>query len=206
MLYPLLKGIILGLSIAAPVGPIGILCIRRTLTLGRLHGFLSGLGAATADACYGFMAGFGLTLVTSFLLDQRMLLQGAGGLFLLYLGVQTYRANPARDPAKASSKTLFKSYASTLMLTITNPMTILSFVGVFAGLGIGHEQGNWLSATSLVAGVFIGSALWWLMLCLAVGLLRERLHTEAFRWINRISGSIVIIFGILALLGIMKGD
>jgi len=127
-------------------------------------------------------------------------------LFLLYLGVQTYRANPASDPAKASSETLIKSYVSTLMLTITNPMTILSFIGVFAGLGIGHEQGNWFSAASLVAGVFLGSALWWLVLCVAVGWLRERLHTGAFTWINRISGSIVIIFGLLALLGMMRGD
>jgi len=92
------------------------------------------------------------------------------------------------------------------MLTITNPMTILSFIGVFAGLGIGHEQGNWFSAASLVAGVFLGSALWWLVLCVAVGWLRERLHTGAFTWINRISGSIVIIFGLLALLGMMRGD
>lgn len=118
MFITLLKGILLGFSIAAPVGPIGILCIRRTITLGRLHGFLSGLGAATADAFYGFIAGFGLTLITSFLLDQKVLLQAVGGLFLCYLGVQTFRSKPAAEAAqtgKASGNSLFKSYASTLL-------------------------------------------------------------------------------------------
>ncbi|MBD0382508.1 LysE family translocator [Paenibacillus sedimenti] len=206
MLIPLLKGILLGFSIAAPVGPIGILCIRRTVTLGRLHGFLSGLGAASADAFYGFIAGFGLTLITNFLLDQRTLLQAVGGLFLLYLGIQTYRSDPAKDPAKAKGETLFRSYASTFMLTITNPLTIMSFLGAFAGLGLGGSQAGIPSAAALVAGVFIGSALWWLALSLIVGILRERLNVGALKWVNRVSGAIVTIFGVIALLGLLQND
>lgn len=206
MLIPLLKGILLGLSIAAPVGPIGILCIRRTITLGRLHGFLSGLGAASADAFYGFIAGFGLTLITSFLLDQKVLLQAVGGLFLCYLGVRTFRSKPATDAAKASGNTLFRSYASTLMLTITNPMTIMSFLGAFAGLGMGDSQTGIASAVALVIGVFVGSALWWLALSTVIGLLRDRIHVTAFRWINRISGVILIVFGLVAIIGLLLGE
>ncbi|MFD0694516.1 LysE family translocator [Paenibacillus sp. GCM10027628] len=205
MWMPIWKGILLGFSIAAPVGPIGVLCIRRTIAHGRLHGFLSGLGAASADAFYGFIAGFGLTLITNFLLGQKALLQTVGGLFLLYLGIQTYRSNPATGPAKAQGETLFRSYASTLMLTITNPMTIMSFLGAFAGLGIGSTQTGILSATALVAGVFVGSALWWLVLSLIVGMFRERLHISAFKWINRLSGVIVSIFGVISLIDVLKG-
>ncbi|NOU73178.1 LysE family translocator [Paenibacillus sp. LMG 31458] len=206
MLIPLLKGILLGLSIAAPVGPIGILCIRRTITLGRLHGFLSGLGAASADAFYGFIAGFGLTLITSFLLDQKVLLQAVGGLFLCYLGVRTFRSKPAADAAKASGNTLFRSYVSTLMLTITNPMTIMSFLGSFAGLGMGGSQTGIASAVALVIGVFVGSALWWLALSTVIGMLRDRIHVTAFRWINRISGVILTVFGLVAIIGLLLGE
>jgi threonine/homoserine/homoserine lactone efflux protein len=206
MLIPLLKGILLGLSIAAPVGPIGILCIRRTITLGRLHGFLSGLGAASADAFYGFIAGFGLTLITSFLLDQKVLLQAVGGLFLCYLGVRTFRSKPAAEAAKASGNTLFRSYASTLMLTITNPMTIMSFLGAFAGLGIGGSQTGIASAVALVIGVFVGSALWWLALSLVIGMFRDRIHVSALGWINRISGVILSVFGLIAIIGLLLGE
>lgn len=204
MLIPLLKGLLLGFSIAAPVGPIGVLCMRRTLTLGCLHGFLSGLGAATADAIYGFIAGFGLTLITSFLLDQKVILQLVGGLFLIYLGVQTYRSKPAAHAAKATGDTLFKSYASTLLLTITNPMTIMSFVGAFAGLGLGDRaDAGFMPAIALVIGVFMGSALWWLLLSLLVGLLRERLKGAAFLWINRVSGAMLTVFGLFAVMGLL---
>nr|WP_082927208.1 LysE family transporter [Paenibacillus oryzisoli] len=203
-MIPLLKGLLLGFSIAAPVGPIGILCMRRTLTLGRWHGFLSGLGAATADAIYGFIAGFGLTLVTSFLLDQKVMLQLVGGLFLVYLGVQTFRSKPAAEAAKATGGTLFKSYLSTLLLTITNPMTIMSFVGAFAGLGLGDSaDAGFAPAITLVIGVFTGSALWWLLLSLFVGLLRERLKGTAFLWINRISGAMLSAFGLFAVVGLL---
>ncbi|WP_261303745.1 LysE/ArgO family amino acid transporter [Paenibacillus andongensis] len=206
MLIPLLKGILLGLSIAAPVGPIGILCIRRTITLGRLHGFLSGLGAASADAFYGFIAGFGLTLITSFLLDQKSLLQAVGGLFLCYLGVRTFRSKPSANAAKASGNTLFRSYLSTLMLTITNPMTIMSFLGAFAGLGMGDSQTGIASAVVLVIGVFVGSALWWLALSLVIGMFRDRIHVSALGWINRISGVILSVFGLVAIIGLLLGE
>lgn len=196
-----LRGITLGLSIAAPVGPIGVLCIRRTLSDGRAVGFVSGLGAATADALYGSLAAFGLTFVSAVLLSQVMWLRLVGGLFLCYLGLRTIVARPATaDAAPAAPLTaagLSSAYATTLLLTLTNPMTALAFVAIFAGLGL--DPGSYHGAGLLVLGVFLGSALWWLLLSGGVSLLRRRLTPGGLRWINRVSGLIVLGFGVLAL-------
>jgi threonine/homoserine/homoserine lactone efflux protein len=193
-----IRGLIIGFSIAAPVGPIGILCIRRTLTEGRASGFLSGLGAATADALYGCVAGFGLTVISGFLVDQRFYIQLIGGIFLLALGIKTLRSAPAERAAAASGTGLAASYTSTLLLTLTNPMTILSFAGIFAALGVADTGGNLSAAALLVLGVFIGSAAWWLLLSGGVGLVREKLSSGVLRWTNRLSGAILVAFGIIA--------
>ena len=193
-----LRGLLIGFSIAAPVGPIGILCIRRTLTEGRASGFLSGLGAATADALYGCVAGFGLTVISRFLVDQRFWIQLIGGIFLLALGIKTLRSAPAERAAAASGTGLAASYASTLLLTLTNPMTILSFAGIFAALGVADTGGDLAAAGKLVLGVFIGSAAWWLILSGGVGLMRERLSSGVLHWTNRLSGAVLLAFGIVA--------
>ena len=204
----LLRGLLIGLSIAAPVGPIGVLCIRRTLAFGRVYGLVSGLGAATADACYGSVAGFGLTFLSSFLIEQRFWLRLIGGLFLCYLGVRTFLARPAEQAAAAKSTgpkvhTRFGpkagAYASTLVLTLTNPTTILSFAAIFAGSGLASVSGSYVSSGLLVLGVFLGSALWWFLLSGGVSLLREKLGTRQLQWINRLSGFIILAFGVLAL-------
>lgn len=194
-----LRGLLIGFSIAAPVGPIGILCIRRTLTAGRLTGFLSGLGAATADGIYGCIAGFGLTFVSSVLIGQLFWLRLIGGLFLCYLGIKTILSKPAEEAAHANSQGLWGAYLSTVFLTLTNPATILSFVAVFAGLGLAASSGNYWSASILVAGVFLGSALWWLLLSGGISLLRSKFNPRRLRWLNRISGLILLGFGIIAL-------
>lgn len=193
-----IRGLIIGFSIAAPVGPIGILCIRRTLSEGRASGFLSGLGAATADALYGCIAGFGLTMISTFLVDQRFWIQLVGGVFLLALGVKTLRSVPAERAAAASGVGLAASYVSTLFLTLTNPMTILSFAGIFAALGVADTGGDLSAAARLVLGVFIGSASWWLILSGGVGLLREKLSAGVLSWTNRLSGVILLVFGAVA--------
>jgi len=203
MLAHWVKGVLIGLSIAAPVGPIGVLCIRRTLSDGRWAGLVSGLGAATADALYGCVAGFGLTFVSSFLLRQQGTLRGLGGAFLCYLGVRTLVAAPADNAAPVGGKGLAGAYVSTLLLTITNPMTILSFVAVFAGLGMAASGVNYRRAGTLVLGVFTGSALWWLLLSSAVALFRERVTLAALRWVNRFSGLIILAFGLVALAGVL---
>lgn len=193
---PFLKGLLIGLSIAAPVGPIGVLCIRRTLMHGRLAGFVSGLGAATADAVYGVLAAAGLTAVATVLLDQRHWLQLFGGAFLLYLGIAMIRARPpaASTPAMGSPR-LAAAYLSTLVLTLTNPMTILSFIGIFAGLGFGAEQ-SIASAVSLVIGVFAGSTAWWFILSTAASWFGRRLTTGGLRRVNCFAGAIILSFGL----------
>ena len=195
----LIRGIVIGFSIAAPVGPIGVLCIRRTLTEGRASGLVSGLGAASADAVYGCIAGFGLTFLSNFLVSRQTELRLAGGLFLLYLAVKTFIAQPAHKAAEAKGHGLPGAYLSTFFLTFTNPMTIISFAAIFAGLGLAEGSGNYASAGILVLGVFAGSALWWLLLSGGVGLFRGKFTTERLRWLNRVSGSIIAAFGFFAL-------
>lgn len=191
----LLKGILLGFSIAAPVGPIGVLCIRRTLANGMGSGVFSGLGAATADALYGSIAALGLSVIANFLLDYQFPLRLVGGLFLLYLGYTTYQSIPSTTAAAANSEGLTSAYVSTLLLTITNPMTILSFAAVFAGLGIVSAEGDFLSPFLLILGVFVGSMLWWLILSGTVNLLRQKFDPQRLKWINQLSGFIIAGFG-----------
>jgi threonine/homoserine/homoserine lactone efflux protein len=195
----LIQGIIIGFSIALPVGPIGILCIRKTLAEGRLSGFVVGLGAATADALYGFAAGFGLTFFSNLLISQQMWLRLIGGIFLCYLGVKTFLARPPEKSVDVNSRGLFGSYVSTFLLTLTNPITILAFVGIFTALGIGDGL-QYGDALTLVAGVFVGSALWFLLLSGGVVLFREKISHVGLGWVNRISGSLIIVFGVVAIL------
>ncbi|KML02960.1 LysE family translocator [Rossellomorea marisflavi] len=199
----LLKGLLIGFTVAAPVGPIGILCINRTLSKGRLTGFVSGLGAASADAIYGCIAAFGLTFITSFLISQKLWLQLIGGLFLCYLGIQTYRSRPAGHAASARGGGLLKSYTSVFFLTVTNPMTILFFIGIFSGIGLGKSSFDMGSALLMVTGVFLGSAAWWLSLSFGVSLFRKKFSNDTLAWINRLSGIIVFGFGVFALLKLL---
>ena len=221
----ILKGLIIGFSIAAPVGPIGVLCIRRTLASGRAAGFISGLGAATADALYGSVAGFGLTLISSMLIRQVDWLRLIGGAFLIYLGVKTFLAAPqqVRELANTSDirSNLWSAYASTLFLTLTNPLTILSFSAIFAGLGLGSQAAgvgasqefvpqmelNLLaSPLLLVLSVFIGSAAWWFILSSLASLLRGRFGEAGMRWVNRLSGATIVLFGLVALFSLTTGQ
>jgi threonine/homoserine/homoserine lactone efflux protein len=198
-----LKGLIIGLSIAVPVGPIGILCIRRTLAQGRINGVFSGLGAATADALYGAIAGFGLTFLSNFLIGQRIGFHLIGGGLLCIIGVKTFLSKPAEPGAPAEGDSLWNAYLSTFFLTLTNPMTILFFAAVFAGLGVVGASDHYVSTGILVLGVFIGSAMWWLILSGFTGILQGLFNFKRLQWLNRISGSIIIGFGLFAFLGLL---
>lgn len=200
-----IKGVVLGFSIAAPVGPIGLLCIQRTLTQGRATGFVSGMGAATADGFYGSVAGFGLTAISAFLLRFSNSVRVVGACFLFYLAARTFWARPAKGSTDGSySGSLWKAYASTVFLTLTNPMTILSFMAVFAGFGVVSAERGYLKSALLVTGVFLGSSLWWLILSSAVGLFKARVTSRSVVWINRISGCVMAALGILSLVGLRK--
>jgi threonine/homoserine/homoserine lactone efflux protein len=190
------RGFGLGFVIAAAIGPIGLLCIRRTLVDGALVGFVSGLGAATADAFYGALAAFGLTALTGLLISLRVPLGLAGGAFLIWLGLRTMRT---RSPVAAEARArpgLAGAYLSTVALTLTNPATILSFGAVFVGLGV--FGGGFTGALSLVVGVGLGSAAWWAVLAVAVSTLRRRISPGVIAGINVASGALLIAFGFVA--------
>lgn len=195
------RGLLIGLSIAAAVGPMSVLCMQRTVYKGQLYGLVSGLGIATADAVYGCIAAFGLTLITSFLVSQQLWIRFIGGLFLVYLGLKTLLSKPAERAAAVKANGFVGAYVSTFLLTLTNPLTILSFAAVFAGIGVGGASKSYVSATLVVLGVFAGSALWWCLLTAGIALLREKFTARWLLWINRISGLIILSFGALALLG-----
>jgi threonine/homoserine/homoserine lactone efflux protein len=227
------RGFGLGFSIAAVLGPIGVLCLRRSLVSGFWIGLVSGLGAATADATYGAIAAFGVSALASLLVEQRLWLHLVGGAFLIYLGVQALRAAPAlvgaTDGAHADARPpgcvddaigqrargqamevlrrgrrLAVAYASTLLLTLSNPMTILSFGAIFAGLGIGAlEAGSPGAALVLVLGVFSGSAAWWLVLASAAARLRRFITSRRLRWVNIASGLLIVGFGVQALIAVV---
>ena len=198
----LLQGTIIGFSIAAPVGPIGVLCIRRTLAKGRVAGLISGLGAATADVVYGCIAGFGLTFISQFLVDQQNILRLVGGLFLLYLGIKTFLSKDSEKRIENDDKGMWSAYLTTFILTLTNPITILSFVAIFAGMGIVSSGGDYASALMLVLGVFIGSMLWWMLLTGGASFFQKKINAEGLIWINKISGVIITTFGVIALFGL----
>lgn len=197
----LLKGVLVGLIIAVPTGPVGVLCIRRTIFHGRLAGFVSGLGAATADAIFGIIAAFGLSVISDLLLDYQQWLRLGGAAFLLFIGISAFTADPLegtqtqRDP-----EDLIADFVSTFVLTITNPITILAFLAIFAGLGFGGAQATLGRAAILVLGVWFGSLLWWGLLAFGAGAMRLSFGRHHLVWIHRGSGGILVCSGV-ALLG-----
>ena len=197
-----LQGALIGLAIAAPVGPIGVLCIRRTLVDGQLAGFVSGLGAATADLIFGSVAVLGLAALADLMVGVSFWSRLLGGIFLCYLGLRTLRERPAAQPANTSARGLLGAYSSTLLLTLTNPASIILFVGLFVGLGAASEAKSYGEGFLLVAGVFVGSAGWWISLSGAVGLLRGRVTPAALRWVNIAAGVIILGFGVVALISL----
>jgi len=193
------KSLLLGLSIAAPVGPIGLLCINRTLNYGRLAGFLSGLGAATADMIYAAFAAFGFGLAVRRIVEQQTWTEIIGALFLIYIGVKIFMSKPASQAANASGKNLINMFVSTWLLTMANPVTILSFTAMFAGLGFVEQTGSLSASFTLVSGVFLGSALWWLLLSGGVYIFKTKLMPYLGA-VNKISGLLIVLLGVLSLL------
>jgi threonine/homoserine/homoserine lactone efflux protein len=197
-----LKGLIIGFAMAVPIGPIGIMCIRKTLAEGHSRGLIIGLGAATADSLYGSIAAFGLTFVSDVITGQQFWLRLAGGGLLLFLGIRTFRAKRKDSIIPFDNKGLLGSYVSTFLLALTNPLTMFAFVAVFAAFGLGHRL-IIISAFTLVLGVFTGSGLWFLTLGYIATFFRKKLDSGGLRWVNRISGVLIILSGVAALVSLI---
>ncbi len=195
-----LKGFLIGISIAAPVGPIGLLTIRRTLAFGRIAGFMSGLGAATADAVFGSIAAFGITAISSVLIGAKVYLGVIGGLFLIYLGWQTFVSKPAEQSAESRATSLGVIYASTFLLVLTNPISILYFTAIISSVG---AAGNLTSASAMVFGVFLGSVMWWFFLSFIASLLKTRINPTNLRCVNQVSGIVIAAFGVWAVASVV---
>ena len=187
---------------AVPVGPIGILCIRKTLIEGRLRGLIIGLGAATADLLYSCVAAFGFTTISNVITSQRIWIRLVGGILLLFLGLRTFRKKPVDPKINFHSSGILGSYFYTLFLTLTNPLTIFVFIAVFAALGLENEV-KIFSGSVLVSGVFIGSCLWFFLLSSGVTLFRNKLDLEGLTWVNRIAGILIIVSGVIALASLL---
>jgi threonine/homoserine/homoserine lactone efflux protein len=192
-----IRGLIIGFTIAAAVGPISLLTIRRTIDHGQLYGLVSGLGVATADASYAGIAAFGLTALTGLLVSGRVVLGLVGGVVIALLGIRKMLGRPGKVASEADRPGLAAAFGSIYALTMTNPMTILSFAAVFAGVGL-VAGSSFADAAVLTLAVWAGSGLWWVVLTSVVGWLRGRVSTRALLWVNRISGAALVGFGIVA--------
>ncbi len=194
-----LKGIAAGMIIAVPVGPVAVICIKRAIYYGIPGGLSAGMGAAVADAFFGAVAGFGIAAVSHFLIQQEHWIRGIGGLILVVLGVLFFFF-PGAPPQKGASRAgLAGTFFTTFMLTLTNPITIITFLTIFASLGLAGVPLSYGTAGVLVAGVFLGSAIWWLSISLAVLMARGHIGVAWMPQVKRWSGLLIFAFGIYAL-------
>jgi threonine/homoserine/homoserine lactone efflux protein len=201
----LLKGLAIGFSLAAPVGPVGILCIRRTLAHGSKRGIIIGLSAASADMVYGIVAAFGVTLISDFISQQQHWIRLVGGILLLILGYHTFFSHPVNDIISGGKNGHARTFVSTFFLTLTNPMTLFAFAAVFAGIGLDKAIGLHSYAIFLVAGIFLGSLGWFSLLTSLVHFFSEIITTDGLVIINKVAGSLLTIFGAIALWSGLRG-
>ena len=194
----LLRGLIAGFVIAAPVGPVNVVCMHRALLKGWRAGVISGVGSAAADTLYGAVAGFSISLVIDFLIRELFWIRFWGGILLVVIGALYFFKQPEAFDAPGNSSA-GSNFRTTFLLTLTNPTTVLSFIAVLAALGLGHHRGGWLTIL-LIAGVFCGSMLWWIILSSVVSRLRGHAGGRALRWMNRIGGLAIGGFGIASFL------
>lgn len=202
----LIKGIIVGLLASIPLGPIGIICIQRTINKGKLSGFLSGMGAASADTIFAAIAGFSLSFIISFIQEQQVIFQAIGGLIVFGLGIKIFYTNPVRQLRRHKRKqnNLMEDYLSVLLVTITNPLAVFLFIALFASLGVVVEGENILLSLVATSGVFIGAMLWWYILTTLVNIFRDKFRLKQLWWINKLSGAVIFTLGAVAIFGLLR--
>jgi threonine/homoserine/homoserine lactone efflux protein len=196
----LLKGFTVGFVVAIPIGPVGLLCTQRTLASGRMHGLVSGFGAATADVICASIAVFGLTIVSDFLVEQQLWFRLFGGIFLCLIGIRIFRSKRAKPGPLAEKLCHFNNYVSTLLIALSNPMSILVLAAMFAALGLVGAGARWSTAIVPVGGVFLGSMFWWITLSIFVGMLHKRIGDNTLGSLARIFGGIITAFGIVVII------
>jgi threonine/homoserine/homoserine lactone efflux protein len=190
-----IKGIIIGLTLAVPVGPISLLCIHRTVVNGRLHGIFSGLGVATADSLYAAVAFLGLTVISGFIIGHQILFRFVAGFVLILIGIQVFRSVPAVVSPEDGQEPYLRDFLSLFAIGAANPLTIMFFITLLPGFGIVMQGTSLLAAVPFVTGVFLGSVIWWIVLCSSLGSVRSRLSTDNLRWINQVSGFLITCGG-----------
>ncbi len=199
-----MKGIIIGLMVSIPLGPIGVLCIQRTLNKGRKAGFVSGLGASAADTFFALIAGYGISMVIVFIKEQHIYFQIIGGLIVMYLGIHIFFTNPVKQLRlqRLSQNKLSQDFLSVFFLTVSNPMAIFFFLAMFAGVNLAGGPMNFFLVSLVVAGVFLGSSAWWFVLTTLVNIFRHRFRLKSIWWMNKVSGMVIFFLGIAAILSV----
>ncbi len=200
----LIKAIIVGFLASVPLGPVGVLCIQRTINKGRGSGLFSGMGAATVDAFFALVAALGLTYIINFIEEQQFFIQLIGGAIIIFLGVKIFNTNPIQQIRKhrRKKKRLIEDYFSVLFLTLSNPLAIFLFVAAFAGMSIVTPKDSYIKSSFIVAGVFVGAMFWWAILTFLINMFRKRFRLKQLWWINKSAGIIIIIFGVVAMLSV----
>ena len=199
-----IRSLVIGFTIAMAVGPITLLVVRRTIEHGGVYGLVSGFGVAAADATYGGIAAFGLTAVTALLLSAQTVLGILGGVIIVLIGLRTMGAKPVGPAADTARPGLASAFASIYALTMTNPLTIVLYAGVFAAIGLG-SGGGFADAAVVTVAVLLGSGLWWVVLCSVVAWVRGRVSSNVLMWLNRVSGAALVVFGALAVIAAVSG-
>jgi threonine/homoserine/homoserine lactone efflux protein len=197
-----LKGLLIGFAMAVPIGPIGVMCIRKTLAEGHVRALSIGLGGATADSMYGAVAAFGVKFVSDVIATEQVWVHVLGGGLLLFLGIRTLRLKRKEPMIPFNNNGVLGSYASAFLLALTNPLTIFAFVAVFAAFGLGHPL-SLVAAGILVVGIFLGTCLWFFVLGFVATLFRRRLNRQGLKWVNRISGGLIILSGMIAFVSLI---
>jgi len=197
----IIKGLLIGISVSAPLGPIGVLCIQRTLNKGFKSGLVSGIGAASADIIYAIIAGFSITYISDFLIEYQTYIRIIGGTFLILVGVRIALSNPAKQIRKLRIKgnNFYKDYITSFLITVSNPITILAFGAFFAAFNMISKNGGDFPIVIMIITVFSGSLLWWLSLIGIVTIFKKRIRLRNLLWINRITGILIVLFAIFVI-------
>ena len=199
----ILKGMVVGLAASAPLGPIGVLCVQRTINKGRTVGFVSGMGAAFADTVFAAIAGLGLSMIIEFIREQQLYFEIIGVALLIFIGARIFYSNPIKQYRRSRKEppNLFGDFISMMGLTLSNPMAIFLFLALFAGLGLINKGANFFLTTQILVGVFAGASLWWFMLSTFVNILRDKFRLRRIWWINKIAGTAIFVFALFAIVG-----